>query len=165
MCIRDSVVAALPRDDDEVVAFLKVQCSTDCGGAGANGLYLEVAESEDYKGRHLADIAIYSTREGEFSYVESFGRAGHYFGFSAAGSDACVVSLPSRWLARKTEEVERCSQFFRELFRRPREEEMAPAYQDPGSDQYEERRAAAARPSPFVNLLEACSNFRPRDAS
>ena len=158
-------VAALPRDDDEVVAFLKAQCSTDCGGAGANGLYLEVAESEDYKGRHLADIAIYSTREGEFSYVESFGRAGDYFGFSAAGSDACVVSLPSRWLARKTEEVERCSQFFRELFRRPREEEMAPAYQDPGSEQYEERRAAAAQPSPFVNLLEACSNFRPRDAA
>ena len=86
------------------------------------------------------------------------------------GSDACVVSLPSRWLARKTEEVERCSQFFRELFRptyrdRPtyREEEMVPAYQDPGSDQYEERRAAAAQPSPFVNLLEACSDFRPRD--
>ena len=40
---------------------------------------------------------------------------------------------------------------------------MAPAYQDPGSEQYEERRAAAAQPSPFVNLLEACSNFRPRD--
>ena len=192
-------VAALPRDDDEVVAFLKAQCSTDCGGAGANGLYLEVAESEDYKGRHLADIAIFSTREGEFSYVEPraalpeslvlpdhatlsaagpeaahsalralctpTGRAGDYYGFSAAGSDACVVSLPSRWLARKTEEVERCSQFFRELFRRPREEEMAPAYQDPGSDQYEERRAAAAQPSPFVNLLEACSNFRPRDAA
>ena len=42
---------------------------------------------------------------------------------------------------------------------------MAPAYQDPGSEQYEERRAAAAQPSPFVNLLEACSNFRPRDAA
>ena len=161
-------VAALPRDDDEVVAFLKAQCSTDCGGAGAKGLYLEVAESEDWKGRHLADIAIFSTREGEFSYVEPraalperpvlpdhatlsnagpeaahsalralctpTGRAGDYYGFSAAGSDACVVSLPSRWLARKTEEVERCSQFFRELFRRPREEEMVPAYRDPGSD-------------------------------
>ena len=192
-------VAALPRDDDEVVAFLKAQCSTDCGGAGANGLYLEVAESEDWKGRLLADIAIYSTHEGDFSYVEPraalperpvlpdhatlsnagpeaahsalralctpTGRAGDYYGFSAAGSDACVVSLPSQWLKRKNEEVERCSQFFRELFRRPREEEMAPAYQDPGSDQYEERRAAAARPSPFVNLLEACSNFRPRDAA
>ena len=161
-------VAALPRDDDEVVAFLKAQCSTDCGGAGAKGLYLEVAESEDWKGRHLADIAIFSTREGDFSYVEPraalpegpvlpdhatlsnagpeaahsalralcapTGRAGDYYGFSAAGSDACVVSLPSRWLARKTEEVERCSQFFRELFRRPREEEMVPAYRDPGSD-------------------------------
>ena len=32
-------------------------------------------------------------------------------------------------------------------------------------DSYEERRAAAAQPSPFVNLLEACSNFRPRDAA
>ena len=192
-------VAALPRDDNEVVAFLKAQCSTDCGAAGAKGLYLEVAESEDWKGRLLADIAIYSTHEGDFSYVEPraalpeslvlpdhatlsaagpeaahsalralcapTGRAGDYYGFSAAGSDACVVSLPSRWLARKTEEVERCSQFFRELFRRPREEEMAPAYQDPGSEQYEERRAAAAQPSPFVNLLEACSNFRPRDAA
>ena len=190
-------VAALPRDDDEVVAFLKAQCSTDCGGAGAKGLYLEVAESEDWKGRHLADIAIFSTREGEFSYVEPraalpeslvlpdhatlsaagpeaahsalralctpTGRAGDYYGFSAAGSDACVVSLPSQWLKRKNEEVERCSQFFRELFRRPREEEMVPAYRDPGSEQYEERRAAAAQPSPFVNLLEACSDFRPRD--
>ena len=43
-------VAALPRDDNEVVAFLKAQCSTDCGAAGAKGLYLEVAESEDWKG-------------------------------------------------------------------------------------------------------------------
>ena len=191
-------VAALPRDDDEVVAFLKAQCSTDSGGAGAKGLYLEVAESEDWKGRHLADIAIFSTREGEFSYVEPraalpegpvlpdhatlsnagpeaahsalralctpTGRAGDYYGFSAAGSDACVVSLPSQWLKRKNEEVERCSQFFRDLFRpRHREGEMVPAYRDPGSEQYEERRAAAAQPSPFVNLLEACSNFRPRD--
>ncbi len=191
-------VAALPRDDDEVVAFLKTQCSTDCGAAGAKGLYLEVAESEDWKGRHLADIAIFSTREGEFSYVEPHaalperpvlpdhatlsaagpeaahsalralctptGRAGDYYGFSATGSDACVVSLPSQWLKRKNEEVERCSQFFRDLFRPTyREEEMAPAYQDPGSEQYEERRAAAAQPPPFVNLLEACSNFRPRD--
>ena len=32
-------------------------------------------------------------------------------------------------------------------------------------DSYEERRAAAAQPSPFVNLLEACSDFRPRDAA
>ena len=193
-------VAALPRDDNEVVAFLKAQCSTDCGAAGAKGLYLEVAESEDWKGRLLADIAIYSTHEGDFSYVEPraalpegpvlpdhatlsnagpeaahsalralctpTGRAGDYYGFSAAGSDACVVSLPSQWLKRKNEEVERCSQFFRELFRpRPREGEMVPAYQDPGSEQYEERRAAAAQPSPFVNLLEACSNFRPRDAA
>ena len=200
-------VAMLPRDDDEVVAFLKAQCSTDCGGAGANGLYLEVAESEDYKGRHLADIAIFSTREGEFSYVEPqaalperpvlpdhatlsaagpeaahsalralcapTGRAGDKYGFSAAGSDERVVSLPSPWLARQNEEVERVSQYFRDFFRPRhhtgtptyREEEMAPAYQDPGSEQYEERRAAAAQPSPFVNLLEACSNFRPRDAA
>ena len=94
------------------------------------------------------------------------GRAGDYYGFSATGSDACVVSLPSQWLKRKNEEVERCSQFFRDLFRpRHREGEMVPAYRDPGSEQYEERRAAAAQPSPFVNLLEACSNFRPRDAA
>ena len=200
-------VAALPRDDDEVVAFLKAQCSTDCGGAGAKGLYLEVAESEDYKGRHLADIAIFSTREGEFSYVEPqaalperpvlpdhatlsaagpeaahsalralcapTGRAGDYYGFSAAGSDERVVSLPSPWLARQNEEVERVSQYFRDFFRPRhhtgtptyREEEMAPAYQDPGSEQYEERRAAAAQPSPFVNLLEACSDWRPGDAA
>ena len=31
---------------------------------------MEVAESEDWKGRLLADIAIYSTHEGDFSYVE-----------------------------------------------------------------------------------------------
>ena len=64
-------VGALPRNDDEAIAILKYQCSTDCGGTGADGTYLEVAESEDpTKGRLLAEVILFSTHEGDFSRLE-----------------------------------------------------------------------------------------------
>ncbi len=92
-------VGALPRTDEEAVAFLRGECSTACGGAGADGTYLEVAESEDpTKGRLLAEVILFSTREGEFSYVgtlsEEEPREDHYV-FAAAGSSEPVVSMAS----------------------------------------------------------------------
>jgi|MDSW01.1.fsa_nt_gb hypothetical protein len=92
-------VGALPRTDEEAIAFLRGECSTACGGAGADGTYLEVAESEDpTKGRLLAEVILFSTREGEFSYVgtlsEEEPREDHYV-FAAAGSSEPVVSMAS----------------------------------------------------------------------
>ena len=63
-------VGALPRNDDEAIAFLKYQCSTECGGAGADGTYLEVAESYTPDQTPYVEAVLFSTREGEFSRLE-----------------------------------------------------------------------------------------------
>ena len=63
-------VGALPRNDDEAIAFLKHQCSTECGGAGADGTYLEVAESYTPDQTPYVEAVLFSTREGEFSRLE-----------------------------------------------------------------------------------------------
>jgi hypothetical protein len=59
-----SFIGAIPRNDEEAIAFLKDQCSTDCGGTGADGVYLEVAESEDSGRGLMTEALILSTREG-----------------------------------------------------------------------------------------------------
>ena len=59
-----SFIGAIPRTDEEAIAFLKDQCSTDCGGTGADGVYLEVAESEDWNRGLMTEALILSTREG-----------------------------------------------------------------------------------------------------
>ncbi|CAH0380289.1 unnamed protein product [Pelagomonas calceolata] len=63
-------VGALPRNDDEAIAFLKYQCSTECGGTGADGTYLEVAESYTPDQTLYVEAVLFSTREGEFSRLE-----------------------------------------------------------------------------------------------
>ena len=63
-------VGALPRSDEEAIAFLKGQCSTDCGGTGSNGTYLEIAESEDIEKEQYVEAVIFSTRDGLFSRLE-----------------------------------------------------------------------------------------------
>jgi len=63
-------VGALPRNDDEAIAFLMYQCSTECGGTGADGTYLEVAESYTPDQTPYVEAVLFSTREGEFSRLE-----------------------------------------------------------------------------------------------
>ena len=63
-------VGALPRNDEEAIAFLKDQCSTECGGTGADGTYLEVAESYTPDQTPYVEAVLFSTREGEFSRLE-----------------------------------------------------------------------------------------------
>ena len=63
-------VGALPRNDEEAIAFLKGQCSTDCGGTGSDGTYLEIAESEDIDHEQYVEAVIFSTRDGLFSRLE-----------------------------------------------------------------------------------------------
>ena len=63
-------VGALPRSDEEAIAFLKGQCSTDCGGTGSNGTYLEIAESEDIEKEQYVEAVIFSTRDGLFLRLE-----------------------------------------------------------------------------------------------
>ena len=63
-------VGALPRNDEEAIAFLKYQCSTECGGTGADGTYLEVAESYTPDQTPYVEAVLFSTRGGEFSRLE-----------------------------------------------------------------------------------------------
>ena len=66
----NSFIGVIPRNDEEAIAFLKNQCSTDCGGSGSDGTYLEVAESEDLDRRQYVEAVIFSTRDGLFSRLE-----------------------------------------------------------------------------------------------
>jgi hypothetical protein len=63
-------VGALPRNEEEAIVFLKYQCSTECGGTGADGTYLEVAESYTPDQTLYVEAVLFSTREGEFSRLE-----------------------------------------------------------------------------------------------
>ena len=92
-------VGVLPRNDEEAVAFLKDQCSTDCGGTGSNGTYLEVAESLTPEGEEYVEASIFSTREGLFSVLDAGADQpeDEFYFFGAAGSSEPVVSLPSKY--------------------------------------------------------------------
>ena len=151
-------VGALPRTDEEAVAFLRGECSTACGGAGADGTYLEVAESEDpTKGRLLAEVILFSTHEGEFSYVgtlsEEEPREDHYT-FAAGGSSEPVVSMVSERVKLHCEHLMRaCARLAAESaeLRIPRRPPMAMADEiDENIDrrfaEYVQRRAAAPPP-------------------
>ena len=65
-----SFIGVIPRTDEEAITFLKGQCSTDCGGTGSDGTYLEVAESEALDRVQNVVAVIFSTRAGEFSRLE-----------------------------------------------------------------------------------------------
>ena len=65
-----SFISVIPRNDEEAIAFLKGQCSTDCGGTGSAGTYIEVAESEDIDHEQYVEAVIFSTRDGLFSRLE-----------------------------------------------------------------------------------------------
>ena len=92
-------VGVLPRNDEETVAFLKDQCSTDCGGTGSNGTYLEVAESVTPEGEEYVEAVIFSTREGLFSVLDAGADQpeDEFYTFAAAGSSEPVVSLPTKY--------------------------------------------------------------------
>ena len=83
----------LPRNDEEAVAFLKDQCSTDCGGTGSNGTYLEVAESVTPEGEEYVEAVIFSTRDS----LSAEQPATDFYTFAAAGSSEPVVSLPTKY--------------------------------------------------------------------
>ena len=86
-------VGALPRNDEEAIAFLKDQCSTDCGGTGSNGTYLEVAESVTPEGEEYVEAVIFSTRDS----LSAEQPATDFYTFAAAGSSEPVVSLPTKY--------------------------------------------------------------------
>ena len=65
-----SFIGVIPRTDEEAITFLKGQCSTDCGGTGSNGTYLEIAESEDIEKEQYVEAVIFSTRDGLFLRLE-----------------------------------------------------------------------------------------------
>ena len=93
-----SFISVIPRNDEEAIAFLKGQCSTDCGGTGSNGTYLEVAESLTPDGEPYVEAFIFSTRDGLFSCLEPEDEeATEFYTFAAAGSSEPVVSLPSKY--------------------------------------------------------------------
>ena len=93
-----SFIAVIPRNDEEAIAFLKGQCSTDCGGTGSDGTYLEVAESLTPDGEPYVEAFIFSTRDGLFSCLEPEDEeATEFYAFAAAGSSEPVVSLPTKY--------------------------------------------------------------------
>ena len=94
-----SFIAVIPRNDEEAIAFLKDQCSTDCGGAGSNGTYLEVAESVTPEGEEYVEAVIFSTREGLFSVLDAGANQpeNEFYTFAAADSSEPVVSLASKY--------------------------------------------------------------------
>ena len=93
-----SFIAVIPRNDEEAIAFLKGQCSTDCGGTGSDGTYLEVAESLTPDGEPYVEAFIFSTRDGLFSCLEPEDEeATEFYTFGAAGASEPVVSLPSKY--------------------------------------------------------------------
>ena len=153
--------ARCPAPTREAIAFLRGECSTACGGAGADGTYLEVAESEDPTKGLLAEVILFSTREGEWAYVgtlsEEEPREDHYV-FAAAGS-----SEPVAWMAARVKPSM--------IFRRPTSRPVAANQQSsasraaPRSSAAGQRRhlaeidAAGARRSPSAAPSEArCAN-------
>ena len=94
-----SFISVIPRNDEEAIAFLKDQCSTDCGGTGSNGTYLEVAESVTPEGEEYVEAVIFSTREGLFSVLDAGADQpeDEFYTFAAAGSSEPVVSLPTKY--------------------------------------------------------------------
>ena len=93
-----SFIDVIPRNDEEAIAFLKGQCSTDCGGTGSNGTYLEVTESLTPDGEPYVEAVICSTHEGLFSCLEPEDEeATDFYAFSPAGASEPAVSLPSKY--------------------------------------------------------------------
>jgi hypothetical protein len=93
-----SFIGVIPRNDEEAIAFLKDQCSTDCGGTGSNGIYLEVTESLTPDGEPYVEAVIFSTRDGFFSCLEPEDEeATDFYASAAAGALEPVVSLPSKY--------------------------------------------------------------------
>ena len=93
-----SFISVIPRNDEEAIAFLKGQCSTDCGATGSNGTYLEVTESLTPDGEPYVKAVILSTRDGLFSCLEPEDEeATDFYAFAAAGASEPVVSLPSKY--------------------------------------------------------------------
>ena len=93
-----SFIGVIPRNDEEAIAFLKGQCSTDCGATGSNGTYLEVTESLTPDGEPYVKAVILSTRDGLFSCLEPEDEeATDFYAFAAAGASEPVVSLPSKY--------------------------------------------------------------------
>ena len=88
-----SFIGVIPRNDEEAVAFLKDDCSTDCGGTGWNGTYLEVAESVTPEGEEYVEAVIFSTRDS----LSAEQPATDFYTFAAAGSSEPVVSLPTKY--------------------------------------------------------------------
>ena len=93
-----SFISVIPRNDEEAIAFLKGQCSTDCGATGSNGTYLEVTESLTPDGEPYVKAVILSTRDGLFLCLEPEDEeATDFYAFAAAGASEPVVSLPSKY--------------------------------------------------------------------